>query len=466
MATTRIIPMHTGKGKTIAQCLSDRTGYGMNPEKTNGGELIITYACDPHTADAEFLLAKREYMQLTGREQKSDVIAYQIRQSFKPGEITPEEAQKVGYEFASRFLKGKHAFIVCTHTDKKHIHNHIYWSAVTLDCKHKFRDFRGSWRAVAKLSDIICIAHQLSVVQEPKRYTHSHYGKWLGNRAKLSNREQLRVAIDEALAKHPHTFDAFLELMQQSGYRIKPGKHITFCMDGQKNIRMDSLQAGYTEEEIRAVISGGKKHTPRKKRDRSVAPKIQQVLDMDAIRAANKGLAYERWATNFNTNAASKSLWYMQTYCGGSYERLSQASDTAVERCCELSAQLDTMQTRLTEIAMLKQHIINYSRTRQVFQEYKAAGYSKKFLKEHQQEIEDHRAAKRVFNELGLKKLPTVKSLNEEYSQVLAAKKSVYAQLRTAEAERRELLIHRENLRPILSPEEKPRGKRKEQDER
>ena len=124
------------------------------------------------------------------------------------------------------------------------------------------------------------------------------------------------------------------------------------------------------------------------------------------------------------------------------------------------------MQTRLTEIAMLKQHIINYSRTRQVFQEYKASGYSKKFLKEHQQEIEDHRATKRVFNELGLKKLPTVKSLNEEYSQVLAAKKSVYAQLRTAEAERRELLIHRENLRPILSPEEKPRGKRKEQDER
>ena len=113
-----------------------------------------------------------------------------------------------------------------------------------------------------------------------------------------------------------------------------------------------------------------------------------------------------------------------------------------------------------------KQHIINYSRTRQVFQEYKASGYSKKFLKEHQQEIEDHRATKRVFNELGLKKLPTVKSLNEEYSQVLAAKKSVYAQLRTAEAERRELLIHRENLRPILSPEEKPRGKRKEQDER
>ena len=202
--------------------------------------------------------------------------------------------------------------------------------------------------------------------------------------------------------------------MQQSGYRIKPGKYITFCMEGQKNIRMDSLKAGYTEEEIRAVISGGKKHTPRKKRDRSVAPKTQQVLDMDAIRAANKGLTYERWATNFNTNAASKSLWYMQTYCGGSYERLSQASDTAVERCRELSAQLDTMQTRLTEIAMLKQHIINYSRTRKIFQEYKTAGYSKKFLKEHQQEIEDHRAAKRVFNELGLKKLPTVKSLNEE----------------------------------------------------
>lgn len=121
MATTRIIPMHVNKGKTIAQCLTERTDYAKNPDKTEDGEYISAYACDAKTADSEFLLSKRQYRQLTGREQASDVIAYQIRQSFKPGEVTPDEANQLGYEFARRFTKGDHAFIVCTHTDKQHI---------------------------------------------------------------------------------------------------------------------------------------------------------------------------------------------------------------------------------------------------------------------------------------------------------------------------------------------------------
>lgn len=118
MATTRIISMHVSHGKTIADCLTDRIDYSKNPEKTQGGELISAYECDPKTADAEFLYSKRQYQTITGREQRHDVIAYQVRQSFKPGEITPEEANRVGYEFAERFLKGRHAFFVATHTDK------------------------------------------------------------------------------------------------------------------------------------------------------------------------------------------------------------------------------------------------------------------------------------------------------------------------------------------------------------
>ena len=133
MATTRIIPMHLNKGKTLAQCLADRSEYGMNPDKTEGGALISAFACEPETAVSEFALSKREYRELTGRVQESDVIAYQVRQSFKPGEVTPEEANRIGYEFAQRFLKGEHAFLVCTHTDKKHIHNHIYWNSTALD---------------------------------------------------------------------------------------------------------------------------------------------------------------------------------------------------------------------------------------------------------------------------------------------------------------------------------------------
>ena len=117
--------MHVTKGKTIAQCISDRTEYAKNPNKTNNGELISAYACDHRTLDSEFMFSKRQYKAITGKEERNDVIAYQVRQSFKPGEVTPEEANQIGYDFASRFLKGKHAFIVCTHIDKQHIHNHI-----------------------------------------------------------------------------------------------------------------------------------------------------------------------------------------------------------------------------------------------------------------------------------------------------------------------------------------------------
>lgn len=125
MAATRLIALHVNKGKTIAQSLGDRTDYAKNPEKTEKGELVTGYECDPFTVDEEFMLSKRQYEQITGRHQQHEVIAYQIRQSFKPGEITPEEANRIGRELALRFTKGKYAFIVATHTDRVHIHNHI-----------------------------------------------------------------------------------------------------------------------------------------------------------------------------------------------------------------------------------------------------------------------------------------------------------------------------------------------------
>lgn len=129
MAATRLIALHINKGKTVAQCLADRTDYSENAAKTEDGKYISAYACDAKTCDEEFLLSKRQYEHITGRTQAHDVIAYQIRQSFKPGEITPEEANKVGYETAMRFTKGKHAFIVATHVDRAHIsirNNELY----------------------------------------------------------------------------------------------------------------------------------------------------------------------------------------------------------------------------------------------------------------------------------------------------------------------------------------------------
>ena len=142
MATTRIMPLHIGKGRTESRAISEIIDYVANPQKTDHGRLITGYECDSRVADAEFMLAKRQYIVATGRVRGADdVIAYHVRQSFCPGEITPEEANRLGVEFAKRFTKKKHAFIVCTHIDKAHVHNHIIWSSVNLDCDRKFRNF-------------------------------------------------------------------------------------------------------------------------------------------------------------------------------------------------------------------------------------------------------------------------------------------------------------------------------------
>ena len=150
MAATRLIALHVNKGKTVAQCLADRTDYSQNAAKTNDGEFISSYECDPKTADEEFLLSKRQYQHITGRQQKNNIIAYLIRQSFKPGEITPEEANQVGYETAMRWTKGKHAFIVATHIDKSHIHNHIIYNSTSLDATRKIQKLLSFWFGGAK----------------------------------------------------------------------------------------------------------------------------------------------------------------------------------------------------------------------------------------------------------------------------------------------------------------------------
>ena len=165
MAATRLIALHANKGKTIARSLSDRTDYAKNPDKTEKGELVTGYRCDPFTVDEEFMLTKRKYEQITGRHQRRDVIAYQIRQSFKPGEITPEEANRLGWELALRFTKGKFAFIVATHTDRAHIHNHIVFNSTSLDGTRKFKNFWFSGLALQRLSDLVCLENSLSVIE-------------------------------------------------------------------------------------------------------------------------------------------------------------------------------------------------------------------------------------------------------------------------------------------------------------
>ena len=330
-----MLQRHANEGESIAEAIRDCLDYGKNPEKTEDGKYISSYECDPATVAAEFLLAKASYKAMTGREQKkgSDVLCYQIRQSFYPGEITPEEANRISYELAMRWTKGRHAFIVTTHTDKQHIHSHIYYNSTTLDCTRKFRNFWGSSFALRRLSDRLCLKNGLSIVENPKPRSKGkfrNYGEWqAGQKKPLTYQDRLRAAIDTALAKKPADFPAFLSLMEQAGYEVKQRRGaISFRAPGQERftrLRSDTLGEGYSETDIRAALSGSHQRPGQPRQKISLAIDIQSRLQ-------GKGPGYERWAKVFNLKQMAAALAYLQDNGLTDYEQLEQKATAATER--------------------------------------------------------------------------------------------------------------------------------------
>lgn len=463
MAATRLIPMHVNKGKTIAQSLGDRTDYAKNPEKTDKGELVTGYECDPMTVDEEFLLSKRQYEQITGRRQRHEVIAYQIRQSFKPGEITPEEANRLGQELALRFTKGKYAFIVATHTDRAHVHNHIVFNSTSIDGTRKFKNFWLSSIALQKVSDLVCLENGLSVIT-PKPYRER--AKRTDYPRRVKNRDVLCEDIDAVLQKKPESFEAFLQELRALDYEIKCGKHISVKGKNQARfIRLSSLEEGYTEAELRAHFLGQQEHKPREKRNyHTDALPFNLVIDIQS-KLQNKGAGYQRWASVYNLKQMSKTLLFLRDHKIESMEQLDQLVQQQTAKRDALLFSIQQSEKRLAEIGTLKKHIINYSKTRATYEEYRKAGYSKKFLEAHREEITIHKAAKAAFDELGVKKLPRVKDLSVEYAEVLAAKKQTYAEYRLAKNDAQELLIARQNVASLYDAERKEEEQKRRKDE-
>ena len=452
MAATRLIALHINKGKTLAQCLKERTDYSENAEKTNGGQYISTYECDAKTADEEFLLSKRQYLHITGRIQRDDVIAYQIRQSFLPGEITPQEANDIGQELALRFTKGRHAFLVATHVDRAHIHNHIIFNSTTLDYKRKFKNFHYSAYAVRKISDLICIEHGLSVIQAapvPDKKARPVYPE------RVSHRDLLKEEIERILLQRPKDFDEFLFYLSKAGYEIKYGTYTAVRKIGQERfIRFRSLGEDYSEAAIK------KRLLPKHRMD--------FIVDIEKKLREGKGAGYERWAKNFNVKQMAQSILFLEEHGIRDFKELSQKADAYLKQFDELSSYIKKREGRLAEIHELQKHIVNYARTKEVYVNYRKAGYSKKFYEEHREEISLHQAAKEVFSPYGKNGLPKMHDLKEESKQLTIEKKTAYRKYYQVKKEMREYVIARKNLELILdeSSKEQEEKNRKEQQEK
>lgn len=464
MAATRLIALHVNKGKSVAQCLANRTDYSQNAEKTNDGEFISSYECDPKTVDEEFLLSKRQYQHITGRQQKRDVIAYQIRQSFKPGEIAPEEANQVGYELAMRFTKGKHAFIVATHIDRAHIHNHIIFNSTSIDGTRKFRDFIRSGVAIQRLSDIVCLEHGLSVIKPrpfAERAKRTLFPK------KKSQRELLCDAIDTLLDSKPKTFQELEEQLVQMGYEFKDGKHPAFRKQEEKRfLRLSSLGEGYSYEDLQVVLKGKSSQHPRGSRDSkpvSYQRDFNLLIDIQEKMAEGKSAGFEHWAKKYNRKEAAKTVCLLREKGVNSYDELVALTDKLSARFGELSDSIKAAEKRMVEIGVLQTHINNYAKTRAIYEAYRKAGYSKKFFEVHREEIPIHKAAKQAFDQLPDKKIPSRKSLHEEFHQLLTEKKKAYVEYRQVKKNMQEYLVAKQTVEHILGIDKKQKEEQHKQ---
>ena len=418
------------------------------------------------------MLVKNQYQGETDRRAGHGALCYQIRQAFPHGEVTAEEANRIGYETAMRWTKGKYQFFVCTHIDKEHIHNHIYYNSTAYDRSRKFRNFIGSSFALRRLSDRVCLEHDLSVIANPKLHSkgrYLHYGQWLGENQKLSQKEQIRLAIDAALTERPGDFADFLRRMETAGIQVRRGRGgvISFLVPGQQRaarFRASTLGDGYGPEDVQAVIDG-KAPTRTAPAWRTPAPRrVNLLIDIQERMRQGKGPAYERWAKVYNLKQMAAALQYLKEHRLFEYDDLAAKTDAATERFHTLAGDIQQTEAELSRVSDLMAAVVQYAKTRPAFDGYKAAKYSRKYLAEHEAELADYRAAKATMGELlGGEKLPKMAELKEKRRQLVARKKVLYTEYRSAQEEMRQAVAVKANIDHLLGVTD---GQRKKEQER
>lgn len=457
MAISKILPRKTMQNRTRQQSMTDRLDYDRKPEKTEDGGLVMSYMCSPETAAQEFEISKRLYHQITGRNQPvhRDVIMYRVIQSFKPGEISPEDANRLGYELAMKFTGGQHQFVVSTHVDKAHIHTHIEFNSTNLNCDGKFVNVKDSYLVLRRLNDELCKAHGLSIIENPKPSTKQQKQKEMAAaKYGTSHKAQLRQTIDQVLSDC-QGYEDFLAKMRAEGYEVKEGKLLSFRAPGwDRFTRSNKLGADYTREALRERSNTRRgRSAEAKKPVPHAGRKVNMLIDIQAKLAAGKGAGYERWAKVFNLKEAAKTLNFLIENDLTDYDQLTARAKQAGDRFDEVSRRIKQLEARMGEVAQLKTHIINYSKTREVYAAYKKSRHKKEFLAEHGAEIAQHEAAKKAFDALGGKPIPKVAQLSQEYAALLADKQEQYAEYKALRQDMIDYRTMKQNVDKILGVE-------------
>ena len=432
MAVTKIHPIKS----TLRKALD----YIENPDKTDEKLFVSSYGCSYETADIEF------QMLLDQALKKGNNLAHHLIQAFEPGETTPEQAHEIGRQLADEVLGGKYPYVITTHIDKGHLHNHIIFCAVDMANQRKYISNRQSYAYIRRTNDRLCREHGLSVVM-PGKDKGKSYAEWDAQRKGKSWKAKLKTAIDAAIPQ-ARDFDSFLRLMEAQGYEIKHGKFISFRSPGQERFtRCKTLGVDYTEEAITRRIKGlAVDRGPKRKVEQGISLRIEIENNIKAQQSAG----YARWAKLYNLKQAAKALNFLTEHQIESYEGLESRLDEISTANDEAAAALKAVERRLGEMALLIKQISTYKQTRPVALEYHRAKDKAAFRREHESQLILYEAAARALKEAGMKKLPNLYALKAEYKKLDGERERLSEQYNEVKKELKEYGIIKQNVDSIL----------------
>ena len=433
--------MAVTKTHPIKSTLKAAIDYICNPEKTDGKLLVSAYGCAAETADIEFAWTRRHAID------KGTNLGRHLIQAFEPGEVSPEEAHEIGMQLAKEILGGKYEFVLTTHIDKDHVHNHIIFNAVSFaDHKH-YHSNKRSYHEIRRVFDRLCKEHGLSVVV-PGQDKGKSYIEHRAERNGTSYKAKLKATIDR-LIPSCKDFEDLLARLQREGYEIKRGKYISCrASDQERFTRMKTLGIDYTEEAITARIAGRSRPSRQPKPQNG---KISLLIDIQNNIKAQQSAGFTHWAKLNNLKQAAKTMNFLTEHGISSYGELESKLTAVSARRDTAHAEIKRIESRSAELALVMKHAGTYRQLKPLYDRYRKSNDKEKFLRGHESEIILFEAAARELKRLGAVPLPTTESMKTELANLNAEKERLLAEYKAARTEAQEYDTVKQNVDALLT---------------
>ena len=427
--------------------MSKAIAYILNPEKTDEKLLVSSYGCASETAAREFEWTRKI------AEQKGmnpvRIIARHVIQSFEIGEVTPELAHEIGKQFADEILGGKYEYVLTTHIDKDHVHNHLIFNAVDFVDYHAYKSYKRIYYDMREVSDRLCKENGLSVIP-PSQNKGMGYKEYTEAKRGTSWKQKLKQTIDR-LVFTAKDYDDFLRLMQEAGYEIKTGKYISFRAEGQERFtRSKTIGENYTEERIKERIAG---RTPRRSQRQATPKGISLIGDIQERIRLIDSKGYEHKAKLTILKEAARTLNYLTENNLLQYADLEKKVEDIHSSYDRTGKELKGVEARLREVQPLIKNISNYQRLKPVYDAFQKAKDKPGFKAKHEAELVIFEAARSTLLAMqGDEKLPSLKTLKAEQAQLFEEQERLYAERNRLKKEAKQIETIKSNVDTFLAP--------------